>query len=65
MRPLATLTGRHDRHTDPNCTHPITIDDQVAGLKCRRCVECDHISIHHVREGPTGTLFIAPRPADH
>ena len=46
------------------CSHDVTVNHTAAGIQRRRCAQCDHVSIHHVGDGPTGELFAIPRHAD-
>lgn len=61
VRSIVGHIASRDRN---RCSHDVTIDHMAAGIQRRRCVQCDHITIHHVGDAPTGQLFAIPRYAD-
>jgi hypothetical protein len=52
------------RSDSATCTHPVTEDYEVAGLRRSRCRQCDWVSIAFVDDGRGGALFSVPRNAD-
>ena len=50
--------------TNRGCTHQVTDDYLIAGLKRSRCRQCDHVSITFTGDAPAGTLFTAPKERD-